>query len=98
MESSQIWLFNIAIINLSFLLIQTGKIGLNIDELKKLAKCLVTDKSTFTLTLAHNRAHIRLTSEKYKISIDRSLSIDRIFAALDIDIEEIPMNHLLSIL
>lgn len=91
MDPSRICLLYILFKHKSYQFFREGKLGINIDDLKKLIKSNSSDNSHTALIFAEDRLHITIKSRKYNSTINRTLQ------PLDLDREEVPIENLLGI-
>jgi hypothetical protein len=91
MDPSRVFLFQIEITNDSFFYFQDGTMALNLDDLETVAKCKASDNSRTEFLICKDKGIVTIRSERYNSEITRTL------LGLDLDIEEIPMDNLVSI-
>ncbi len=90
MDASRIGLMEIKFFNESFKFFKTGKLGINIEDLKILTQCQAGDQAETRIIIGEDRLFLEIKS-KYNPKLDRDL------IALDIEVEEIPMDNLNAI-
>ena len=91
MDPSRICLLRVEFNDESFTFYQEGSVSLNLNDLKKACYCQAGDKSTTTLTFGKERLYLSIHSQKYETCLNRTLE------AIDLEIEEPPMEMLLDL-
>lgn len=88
MDPSKICLIKIIFGTDNYTFFDNGKLGINLEDLKKVLVCNAGDQSTATLLFGQEKLFITIRSKKYKSEIKRTLG------GLDIEIGEIPLDSL----
>ena len=91
MDPSRICLIQLKLSDESFKFYQEDIVAFNLDDFKKICYCQAGDKSTTKLIFGKEHLFISIHSEKYNSQIDRTLD------AIDLTIEEPPLDMLYNI-
>lgn len=91
MDASRICLTRIILSDSSYQFYAKSELYLNIENFKNVLKCEANDKSSITLQFGEERLNLSINSEKFGSTINRTLSY------IDLEIEDIPLDNLISI-
>ena len=91
MDPSRICLIKIIFDTDNYTFFKEGKLSINLEDLKKVLVCNAADHSTATLLFGQEKVFITIRSKKFKSEIKRTLG------GLDLDIGEIPLDNLESL-
>lgn len=88
MDSSRINLFRVNLSTKNYSFFKEGKLAINLEDLYKVLTCNAGDQSSTTLLFGQEQIFITIRSEKFKSEIKRTIK------GIDLEIEEIPLDHL----